>query len=99
MFSVTDIKSEKGESSVSVIFHSCGFGKFSCVDAKSGNAGKFKIREVARFVFGDCAGIAKAASAGTDHKTFVAFLTSFFIRRSPEALCAPFAFLIASPSL
>ena len=63
LISIADINPEKSKSSVSVVFHSCGFRKLSCVDAESGNAGKFHIGEIAGFSFGYGTGIAKAASA------------------------------------
>jgi hypothetical protein len=63
LISIANVNSEKGKSAFSVIFHSCGFRKLSCVDAESGNAGKFHIGEITGFSFGYGAGIAKAASA------------------------------------
>lgn len=78
LFLIADIKPEKSKGSVSVIFHSGAFRKFSCVDAESGNAGKFHIRKIAGFAFGYGAGITEAAAAGTYHKSLVTFLPELF---------------------
>ena len=78
LFLIADIKPEKSKGSVSVIFHSCAFRKFSCVNAESGNAGKFHIRKIAGLAFGYGAGVTKAAAAGTYHESGVAFFPEFF---------------------